>query len=290
MCVFTRWIPAGKAWPLLAFWALSAALPFPGWLSGAVPPLPTQTGEEKPLRRVELLIVDERAGKITVGLHVVLAPGWYIYWLNPGDAGLAPEVRWELPAGFTAGKLLFPAPQRFVHGDIVTYGYFDETLILCAIRRPETPAPLDKVRIGAVLDWMACRESCVTGEATAQVSLSRPSSELLGQSRPVFTRFASRYPRTGPAPDLPSLEARLSKLSGRWSVVVSFAGPKAANATDFYPYPVEDFVVDHHGIAVSAGKIAIPVQPSRPEAVLRALGGLLIIGQTAFEVSIPIKE
>ena len=28
------------------------------------------------------------------------APGWHGYWLNPGDAGLPMDVKWQLPAGF----------------------------------------------------------------------------------------------------------------------------------------------------------------------------------------------
>src|SRR4030042_245038 len=56
-----------------------------------------QTAEEKPLRRVELLILEDRANEVTVGLHVELAPGWYLYWLNPGDAGLAPAAQAASP-------------------------------------------------------------------------------------------------------------------------------------------------------------------------------------------------
>src|SRR4030042_1599522 len=67
--------------------------------------LTPQTAEKKPLRRVELLILEDRANEVTVGLHIGLAKGWYLYWLNPGDAGLAPAVQWQLPPGHAARKL-----------------------------------------------------------------------------------------------------------------------------------------------------------------------------------------
>ena len=33
--------------------------------------------------------------KILIGLQVNLLPEWKIYWRNPGDAGLPPEIKWE---------------------------------------------------------------------------------------------------------------------------------------------------------------------------------------------------
>ena len=33
--------------------------------------------------------------KILIGLKVNLLPEWKIYWRNPGDAGLPPEIKWE---------------------------------------------------------------------------------------------------------------------------------------------------------------------------------------------------
>jgi thiol:disulfide interchange protein DsbD len=268
---------------------LSVALPF-SVLHSAGAPISAQTGEEEPLRRVELLVVAERPGGVTLGLHIVLAPGWYLYWLNPGDAGLAPEVSWELPPGFGAGPLRFPAPQKIVHGDIVTYGFFDETLILCDIRRPEIPTAAERPRVGAGLSWMACRESCITGKAAAQVSFSGPVAGLVRQAQPVFSRFAAQYPRTAAPAGLPSLEARLFKTPGKWSLVIALSGPAAARVSDFFPYPVEDFVIDHHGIALSGDKITVPLEPSSVGAALGSLGGLLIVDRTAFEVSVPVKE
>src|SRR4030042_7187959 len=58
-----------------------------------------QTAEEKPLRRVELLVLEDRPNEVTAGLHVELAPGWYLYWLNPGAAGRASGAGVKLAAG-----------------------------------------------------------------------------------------------------------------------------------------------------------------------------------------------
>ncbi len=34
-----------------------------------------------------------------LGLRFRLSPGWHIYWRNPGDSGLPPEISFTLPAG-----------------------------------------------------------------------------------------------------------------------------------------------------------------------------------------------
>ena len=278
---------------ILLFWISPAATLRLG--AGAGPRSPghtliPQTAREDPLRRVELLVLEDRPNGVTVGLHVGLAPGWYLYWLNPGDAGLAPEVTWKLPAGYEAGKLRFPTPQKFVHGDIVTYGFTDEALILCDIRRPGTSRAADKPLITAVLGWMACRESCVTGESTARVNLSSLSSADLEKSKSILSRFSPRYPKSLNPADLTVREARLVKSSGRWIIEVALSGRDAARVSDFYPYPLDDFVIDHHRIALKEGKLIIPVEPANPSAALPVISGLLIIDGTGTEVSILIKE
>jgi len=249
-----------------------------------------QTEEESPVRRVELLVLDNGSPTIPIGLHVELGPGWYLYWLNPGDAGLAPEVRWTLPPDYVAGKLRFPTPEKLVHGDIVTYGFTGEVLILCDIQRPASPKAADKAMITAVLGWMACQESCVTGESTAQVNLSGLLPSDLQKATSVLSRFSKRYPQKPATTELKVRDARLVKSSGRWTVEILLAGRKAELVSDFFPYPLDDFVIDLHGIAISGGKLIIPVEPANSSAALSSVGGLLIIEGHGYEVSIPIRE
>jgi thiol:disulfide interchange protein DsbD len=253
------------------------------------PPTP-QTEEEKPVRLVTLLVLEDRPSEVTVGFHVELAPGWYLYWLNPGDAGLAPVVRWQFPTGFEAGRLRFPTPQKIVHGDIVTYGFMDETLILCDIRRPAITSGVDRQIITAVLDWMACKESCITGETAVHVNPSGLSSVDVQKSKSIFSRYSARYPKPVRSAELTTNEARLIKPPGRWTVEVALAGREAARVSDFYPYPLEDFVIDHRRITINGGKLTIPIESSNPSATLSQISGLLIINGSGFEISIPVKE
>src|ERR1700739_794976 len=52
----------------------------------------------------------------TGGLYFKLDRGWHVYWVNAGDSGEPPSVKWALPSGVTASPLQFPAPKRLPLG------------------------------------------------------------------------------------------------------------------------------------------------------------------------------
>src|SRR6185436_1732327 len=59
-------------------------------------------------------------GEVDLAIRMIPAPGWHGYWLNPGDAGLPMDVKWELPKGFAAGPLRYPVPGRLEIADLIT--------------------------------------------------------------------------------------------------------------------------------------------------------------------------
>src|SRR5262245_35851607 len=71
---------------------------------------------------------------IHLGLHFQLEKGWHIYWLNPGDSGQAPTVKWQLPPGISTGAIEWPAPQRLSTSSIVDFGYEDDVMLIVPVR------------------------------------------------------------------------------------------------------------------------------------------------------------
>ena len=63
-----------------------------------------------------VLVAEPRAVRggepFTVAVRLRMAEHWHTYWRNPGDSGLATEIAWTLPPGFSAGPIQWPAPQR----------------------------------------------------------------------------------------------------------------------------------------------------------------------------------
>lgn len=111
---------------------------------------------------------DPRSFKLGVVLEP--EPGWHIYWRNPGGAGLATEVAFELPDGLRAGALQWPAPISFNQpGDIIGYGYESPVLLAAEVVGPTT---IDRpVPVTVTASWLACRDICVLGEAELEAEL-----------------------------------------------------------------------------------------------------------------------
>src|SRR5438045_6176657 len=105
------------------------------WLLVALAPHgQSQTYQGKELVKAELLADTNavvRGKPFTVGLLLRMAPGWHTYWKFSGDAGLPTEVKWKLPPGWKVGEIQWPIPHKTNDpGDIQTYGYQDEVLLV----------------------------------------------------------------------------------------------------------------------------------------------------------------
>ena len=93
-----------------------------------------------------------------LGLEVKLLPKWKIYWKNPGDAGLPPEISWKNASNVDSVSLLYPMPKRFIFFDIQTFGYENEVIFPLEIKL------IDKEKkLSGFLDLNAqiCSEICV---------------------------------------------------------------------------------------------------------------------------------
>ncbi|MDQ8181724.1 protein-disulfide reductase DsbD domain-containing protein [Pelagicoccus sp. SDUM812005] len=110
-----------------------------------------------------------------LALRLKMDPHWHVYWINPGDTGLVPEVEWELPEGFEVGPLEFPVPHRIPTPPLVSYGYEGEIFLLAKARAPESLPVGGTVRINAAANWLVCEEYCIQGDA--KVALELPVTE-----------------------------------------------------------------------------------------------------------------
>ncbi len=63
------------------------------------------------------------------------APGWHVYWENPGDNGNPPTFELTLPAGLQAGATVYPRPEVSSIDGGVFYGYSRTANYLVPVRR-----------------------------------------------------------------------------------------------------------------------------------------------------------
>jgi DsbC/DsbD-like thiol-disulfide interchange protein len=156
---------------------------------------------------VELLPLDgsiQPGGTSLIGLHFTLDKGWHVYWVNAGDSGEPPSVKWTLPPGITVGPMQFPAPRRLPLGPLMDFGYEDEVLFPMALSADSTLKVPSTTQLSAHVNWLVCREVCIPGKADLAVPL-----QIASQKGPVdptrqalFDHFRSRLPQ--PLPLVPS--------------------------------------------------------------------------------------
>src|SRR5215469_5916074 len=65
---------------------------------------------------------------LLLGVHFLLESGWHIYWVNPGDSGQPPVLKWQLPPGFAAGEIKWPVPEKLKRSTLADYGYQDDVV------------------------------------------------------------------------------------------------------------------------------------------------------------------
>src|SRR5271168_3839530 len=138
--------------------------------------------------------------KLYLGLHFQLEQGWHIYWINPGDSGEPPRIKWNLPAGFSAGAIQWPTPHRLGSPMIVDFGYQNAVTLLVPITVNTSVAPLASAQLSAEVKVLVCREVCIPG--SAPVSLALPVKSQPSAPDPHTMEFfaAARKSLPSPAP------------------------------------------------------------------------------------------
>jgi len=248
-------------------------------------------GEGTPL--VEARLVTEAAdysGPFVVGLRFTIAPGWYMYWKNPGDAGLPLEVAWKLPSGFRVTPVEYPTPEKIVHGDIVAYGYYNELLVQCTIIPPPGYAARADDVVRAHLAWLVCKESCVPGGDTLSLGMNRLSDSTVRIAGDLFGRFRARMPLPLSARNTVAGTPAIRNQDGHVMVTIPLGGPGATGVTDFFPDPQEAFVIDHKSIAVVEGGITLRLTPYDSAVRLAHLDGLVMYGRRGYTLSVHIHN
>ena len=139
--------------------------------------------------------VPAAGGTITVGLHLEPDAGWHVYWMNPGDAGLAATLRWTLPSGFAAGEPRFPTPHVIPFGDLVTYGFDEPIVVLVDVAVPAA-ATNATARLTAVARWVVCDdELCVPEQTDLALTLPVGDGALDEAHADLFASARAKLPR-----------------------------------------------------------------------------------------------
>lgn len=181
------------------------------------------------------------------GLYFKLDKGWHIYWLNAGDSGLPPTIKWTLPPGITVGPIQYPTPRRLPLGPYMDFGYENEVLFPIAMKAKASLKPRQQETLAAKVDWLVCREVCIPGKANLTLDISgsaskpSPNADVLA----LFERLSKTMPQ--PLPPLWQVTFAPTSTGFRMAMITG----KRESTAQFFPF-------DHDEISNPAAQ---PVQP-----------------------------
>lgn len=187
----------------------------------------------------------------TLGVRLKIAPGWHVYWVNPGEAGDATRVAVTAPKGFEAGPVQYPIPTKIEVDGGVAYGYEREVLLLIPVKVAGDLAADGQATIRADVSWLSCKETCIEGSAKLTITLP-----IRRQSTPANQElFASWRERLPIARDQQAALSGVTQPSGADRTPLSelIAEWKEAPAkVDWFPIStravaIENVVVKHDG-------------------------------------------
>lgn len=220
---------------------------------------------------------------VLAGIHLKVEEHWHVYWKNPG-IGDPVAITWNLPDGWTAGPILWPTPNTFSLGGIVTYG-FDGHLVLPVELRAPADAPPGKVELQGSVTWLVCHEECVPGDAELTLTLEvAPGKPEWSPHAPLFTAAREAWPKP-----LPAGARAAARVEGKQIVLELLGdGPWREQATRLYLYPEKEGeggsasdVVDTEAkqdIVRTGDSVALRLRmPKRRRAPPEALKGVLVV-------------
>jgi thiol:disulfide interchange protein/DsbC/DsbD-like thiol-disulfide interchange protein len=239
-----------------------------------------QTYQGKQLVKAELL-ADTNAivpGKpFRVGLLLRMAPNWHTYWKFSGDAGLPTELKWKLPAAWKIGEIQWPIPLKTIDpGDIQTYGYENEVLLMQEIT-PPPKVDSSTVKLVAEASWLVCEKICIPGSATLNLELPISTTSQATNTE-LFGRYRRLLPQNWPEAKVATVE--WDRVGSDLRLRITSEALANYQAVDFFPLPEQDVVVGHPKIE-SRNKneivFRIPIESSGKN--LSSIAGLVVFSQ-----------
>ena len=129
-----------------------------------------------------------------VGVVYRPAPGWHVYWKNPGDSGLPMTIKWC--EGMTVDDLNWPSPESIPYGPLINLGYKTDALIWASYKINQ-----EQSVISARTTWLACKDECVPGGATLVLDLASLTDGQKAAATAVFDEAKSSFPQPFPLMD-----------------------------------------------------------------------------------------
>jgi len=218
---------------------------------------------------------------VTLGLHFQLEQGWHIYWINPGDSGEPPRLDWHLPAGWQAGAIEWPAPERLPIASLLDYGYEREVLLPVSVEAAADLASGGDAALAGNLRAIICRDVCIPVKAHLTLSLPvRAEKPQQSKYAVMFRTAREAMPKHSPASWRPSAR----DLGDSFELTVRTA--RAASGAWFAPLePLQiENAAPQKSVSTAAGVRLILKKSDQLSSPIAHLRGVLVLRQGAYTI------
>ena len=209
--------------------------------------------------------------ELRLGLRFRMAPGWHIYWRNPGDAGEPPEIAWTLPDGARAGAIDWPGPERAIEGNMVSFAYAGEVVLPVRL----VPSPGDgPFAVRAAASWLICGRICVPEEGNFTLSLPAGTGRQAATA-PLFAAADARRPVPSPF---------VAALAPDGVLTLRGEGLSAERVAAAWFFPDAWGMIDQNApqeLALGAGTLTLRLRPGAEFAAGRRVAGVLMLRDPA---------
>jgi thiol:disulfide interchange protein DsbD len=215
-----------------------------------------------------------------VGVLMAMDKGWHTYWKNPGESGLPTTIEWKLPKGFSAGEIQWPLPHKYNEsGDVLTYGYADENMLLVQITPPTNLQLNSTVPLKADVSWLECEKLCVPGNASVELKLPVAANSEKANVE-LFEKYRSQIPAA-----LATDKLDLQSETKNGTVVIGLSMKdgarfviKQGELPDFYPEPIDALTIGRTGVVAmpTEATMTIPLSALEKTAGPFTLHGVIV--------------
>ena len=221
-----------------------------------------------------------------LGVKFEMEPDWHIYWRNAGASGLPPELTWTLPEGFTAGDIQWPSPKSISLEGLVSYGYKGIATLIVPVTAPDDLAPGADLTIQLELFYLICKEVCLPGDASLQLTL-KTGAEAVAANADVFEAAYASQPKPGSPYEL-SVAGQEDKL-----LELSIKGEALPEA--LYFFSAKEGLIDPnaeqaYSVSDGVGRLSLPLDFAYLEEKPAELIGILKSPDQSWSVRFPTSD
>lgn len=222
----------------------------------------------------------------TAAVKLVMNDGWHTYWRNPGDAGLATSIKWDLPDGFIAGNIKWPFPHEFDAEGVVSFGYEEEVLLFVEIT-PPSDLKSNEITLKASVNWLECKVACLPGNADLSLTLPVENKAIVNKNNlELFRNFKNMLPKD-------DNEFTLEAVKEGDVIILKSGNVKKAESIKFFPYDesVYDYEApDNLNINNGTAELTLYLARMRVKTPENVNGILVINNNEAYKINVTVKN